>query len=323
MLNSWGTRIQPATWWLVGFAFAISAAAQHSLVVLGAIALVSVGLIYVFRQPAPWAQSLRFYLWLAAVIVIVRIGFRIVFSYAGAGELSPDQIALNLPPLDFELGALGSLHLLGPLTWATLNAALVDGLRLAAIILSVGMANTLANPRKLLKSTPGALYEVATAISVAINLAPQLIDSLHRVRRARLLRGRSQRVSAFAGTVIPVLEETIDRSLNLAASMDARGFGRRGSQTKLQRGLARGASVVSIVLELVGSYLLLATVGMTAIAIALIAVGLALTIVALRLSSLGSVRTRFKPQVFGVADFALVGIALLVLLASLLGWWPL
>ena len=319
MLKEWGMRIQPATWWLIGFAFAISAAAVHSIVLLFFISAVAVALILAFRQPAPWAQSLRFYLWLAALVVIVRIGFRVIFSYADPS----DAVIINLPPLGIELGALGSIHLLGPLTMPTLQAALVDGMRLAAIILSVGMANTLANPRKLLKATPGALYEVATAISVAINLAPQLIDSLHRVRRARLLRGRSQRVSAFTGTVIPVLEETIERSLNLAASMDARGFGRRGQQTKLQRGLARGASVASIVFELVGCYLLLATVGMTGIAVALIAIGVALTIVALRLSSLGSVRTRFKPQRFGWIDWLLVALASTLVAASLLGWWSL
>lgn len=200
----------------------------------------------------------------------------------------------------------------GAVSSSTLQAATLDGMRLAAIVLSIALANTLANPRKLLKSTPAALYEVATAISVAINLAPQLIESLQRVRRARLLRGKSSRVGALAGTVIPVLEDTLERSLSLAASMDARGFGRRGRLTKTASAAIRGVSLVSLVLFAVGSYLLLTNPEVTTPALLVLGIAVSLVVYVVALSSAKNVRTRYKKQKYTMADY------LLWLLASVL-----
>ena len=75
---------------------------------------------------------------------------------------------------------------------------------------------------------PGALYEVGTAVVVALSVAPQLVESVLRVRRARRLRGGRQRgLRAVRGIAMPVLVDALDRSLALAAAMDSRGYGRR------------------------------------------------------------------------------------------------
>ncbi len=96
------------------------------------------------------------------------------------------------------------------------------------MIVCVGAANALANPKRLLKAVPGALYEVGTAVTVALTVAPQLVESVQRVRRARRLRaGRTRGPRAVKGIVVPVLEDAMDRSLRLAAAMDSRGYGRR------------------------------------------------------------------------------------------------
>ena len=96
----------------------------------------------------------------------------------------------------------------------------------------VGAANALANPKRLLKSMPPALYEIGTAIVVAVALLPQLADSLRRVRAARQLRGvPGGRVGGLRGIVVPVMEDALERSMSLAAGMDARGYGRAGGST--------------------------------------------------------------------------------------------
>ena len=66
---------------------------------------------------------------------------------------------------------------------------LYDGLRLATIVICVGAANSLANPKRLLRSVPPALYEIGTALVVAVTVLPQLADSVRRVRAAQRLRG--------------------------------------------------------------------------------------------------------------------------------------
>lgn len=80
------------------------------------------------------------------------------------------------------------IQLGGPVSLeATLSAA-TDGLRLACLLCCIGAANTLANPKRALRVLPGALYELGVAVTVSMSVAPQLVESVQRVARARRLR---------------------------------------------------------------------------------------------------------------------------------------
>ncbi len=69
----------------------------------------------------------------------------------------------------------------------------LDGLRLGTLICCIGAANALANPKRALRVLPGALYELGMAVVVSISVAPQLVESVQRVSRARRLRaGRNK-----------------------------------------------------------------------------------------------------------------------------------
>ncbi|MCX8529769.1 MAG: energy-coupling factor transporter transmembrane component T [Rhodoluna sp.] len=294
------SAFHPATWWFVGLAMATIASLQaHWFAELLVIAVAIVFMLS-FRENAPWSKSVRFYLWLGAFVVGVRLLFRIIFNSGSTDSPS----ALSLVELN-----IGGVRLLGQVSWLTIEAAATDGLRLAAIIISIGMANTLANPKRLLKSTPGALYEVATAMTVAINLAPQLIESLQRVRKARTLRGRSKGISALNSIVIPALEDTIEQSLGLAASMDARGFGRRGSLTKAQTMATRALSLGGLLLVAFATYFLLATSSQL-VAIILLVLGIGSLAITIRIASARNLRTRYRRQKPGPKDFALVALAI-------------
>ena len=126
-------------------------------------------------------------------------------------------VLLDLPEVPLPGWALG-VHLLGPVTRESLLFALYDGLRLGTIVICVGAANSLANPKRLLRSMPAALYEIGTALVVAVSILPQLADSLRRVRAAQRLRGGdTRRVGRLRRLVVPVLEDALERSLALAA----------------------------------------------------------------------------------------------------------
>ena len=113
-------------------------------------------------------------------------------------------------------------------------AAVYDGLRLATLLLCVGAANTLANPKRLLQSMPAALHEIGVAVTVALSVAPQLIESGQRVRRARRLRGEpGRRFHVVREVALPVMTDALDRSLLLAAAMDARGYGRTARRASI------------------------------------------------------------------------------------------
>ena len=91
-------------------------------------------------------------------------------------------------------------------------------------------------PKRLLRSVPLALYEIGTALVVAVTVLPQFADSVRRVRAAQSLRagetGRVGRLRRFLGAGA---EDALERSLALAAGMDARGYGRATGLTPARR----------------------------------------------------------------------------------------
>ncbi len=234
-------------------------------------------------------------------------------------ESDPVDPILNFPSIVINISNSATLNLFGPVSSFSLQAALTDGLRLATIVLSVGMANTLANPRRLLKSTPGVLYEIATAISISVNLAPQLITSISRVRKARSLRGQSKGVKAIPGIVIPVLEDTLDQSMALAASMSARGFGRKGRQTSLTLNLIRLAGLAAITFISLGIFLLLVTPETRLLDLSLIIAGLVGAFLYIKMSSLGSLKTRYRKEPFRSGDFIWLTTSVILVLSFIVG----
>lgn len=304
-------KTNPLTWWLAGLSLAVVASLTGNVLILIGICVASLLTIRLCRDESPWAQSISFYIKLAAIVITLRVLFRIIFNL---GSSTKDALFI-LPSLDIDFGFGNALKLFGPISQEAFTLALADGFRLAAIILAVGMANSLANPRKLLKSTPGALYEIATAISIAINLAPQLIASLGRVRRARSLRGQSKGIKAITGIVIPVLEDTIDQSMGLAASMAARGFGRKGNRTNFQIIGARLLAFLAISLIVTGSALLLFSPGQKVIQLTVLFVGLVAAGFSVKLSSARATITRYRkePWRLGDAVILLVSVSLMAL----------
>ena len=306
----------PLTWWLLAVIMAIVAGVSQNALIQILVCAAALFAILIFREEAPWSRSVKFYLFLAGFVVIARVLFRIVFNI----QNPEDTTALDLPGFSINLGFGPPVELFGAVGIQALTGGATDGLRLAAIILSIGMASSLANPRTLLKSTPSALYEIASAISVAINLAPQMISSLQRVQKARSLRGRSKGLGSMAGTVIPVLEDAIDSSLALAASMDSRGFGRRGSLSKSLVLGARLSSLMAVGALSVGSFALL--VGQTqTLGWVLIAIGIIASIASIRINSKSQIRTRFEPVKLQFFDALILSLSALLLIAAILGWF--
>jgi energy-coupling factor transport system permease protein len=303
----------PAAWWLwaLGVAAAVSATTNPVLVGL---AVASVCVVVVARRSdAPWALSFRLYLVVAGVVVLLRVVFRVVFG--GAFVAPGDHVVLDLPRVPLPDWTSG-LSLLGPVTAESLQAGFSDGLRLAALIVCVGAANTLADPRRLLAGLPSALYEVGSAVVIALSMFPQLAESVQRVHRARALRGDPGRgVSALRRVLVPVLEDAFERSLHLAASMDARGYGRTGSQTPGAHRVSGALMVLGLLGLCVGSYGLLDADAPRVLATPMLLTGLLLSVAGVWAAGRRVARTRYRPDRWSPAAAALASTGVLAAVA--------
>jgi energy-coupling factor transport system permease protein len=226
-------NLHPIAWWIwaLGLATAVSATTNPLLLVL-VLGVLSV-VVANRRSEAPWARAFKYYLYLALIVIAIRVVFRSIFG----GDIDPTtmHVIVTLPQVPLPSWMAG-VQLGGAVTVEGALSALYDGLRLGTMLACVGAANTLANPKRALRVLPGALYELGVAIVVALSVAPQLIESVQRVRRARKLRGAATSGRHALRTIaIPVLEDALERSLKLAAGMDSRGYGRTGTATHRSR----------------------------------------------------------------------------------------
>jgi energy-coupling factor transport system permease protein len=279
--------LHPGAWWAWALALAVAASRTTNPLLLGLIIAVAGFVVANRRSDAPWALAFRLYVYVGALIVVSRVLFRILVGGEDGGH-----VLFTLPRIPLVAG----LSLLGPTSAEELLGGLYDGLRLATMVVCVGAANALANPKRLLKAVPGALYEVGTAVTVALTVAPQLVESVQRVRRARRLRaGRTRGLRAVKGIVIPVLEDAMDRSLRLAAAMDSRGYGRRGELSRGLRLLIGGCVLAGLVGVCVGVYGVLDGTS-SWLGVPLLAAGLAVAVVGFVLGGRRVRRTAYRPD---------------------------
>jgi energy-coupling factor transport system permease protein len=113
-----------------------------------------------------------------------------------------------------------------------------------------------------------------------------------------------------------VLEDTIDQSMGLAASMSARGFGRKGDRSNFQVIGARLLAFAAICLIITGAALLLFSPEQQSVHLVLIAIGLVAAAISIRLSSARATITRYRKEPWRVGDLVILGFsAILVFLA--------
>jgi energy-coupling factor transport system permease protein len=205
----------------------------------------------------------------------------------------------------------------GELTLEGLAGAVYAGLQLATMLACVGAANALANPRRLLRAVPGALYEVGVAVVVALSFSPQLVEGVSRVRAARRLRGRPHRgVRGLRGVAMPVLEGALERSVDLAAAMDARGFGRTNGAGRHTSG---ALTLVGLLGVCAGLYGLLDAGSPVALGLPLLAAGTVVAGAGLAVGGRRATRSRYRPDRWAGPEWLVGGSGLAAAAAALLG----
>jgi energy-coupling factor transport system permease protein len=281
---------------------ATAASRTTNVLLLGLVVAVTGYVVAARRTDAPWARSYGAFLRLGLVVLAVRVVFAVVLGSPIPGT----HVLFTLPEVPLPHWAQG-VRIGGRVTAEGLVFALRDGLKLATLLVCVGAANALANPARLLKSLPGALYEAGVAVVVAMTFAPHLVADVARLRAARRLRGRADRgVRAVLQVGLPVLEGALERSVALAAAMDARGYGRTAQVRPGVRRATAALTLGGLLGVCAGTYALLSASG-GRYGLPVLLIGLAAAMAGLRLGGRRSVRTRYRPDRWAARAWLVAG----------------
>lgn len=204
-------------------------------------------------------HSLAWTTWIAAIVVILTltrnpfyaaltIGMIALVHWRCLAPADDERHPLALSPLRFGLIVMTTASIFNMAmvhvgvtvlftlpTWIplfggawTLEALVygaLNGLALAGLFAGFTVINRVVPVRSLLRLTPRAFYPVAVVVSIAITFVPTTLQQIQQVREAQAVRGHRLRgLRSWLPLIVPLLEGGMERSLQLAEAMVARGF---------------------------------------------------------------------------------------------------
>ncbi|WP_408996239.1 energy-coupling factor transporter transmembrane component T, partial [Streptomyces caniscabiei] len=294
--------VHPLAWWVWALGLGTAASRTTNPLLLALLVAVAGYVVATHRTDAPWARSYTAFVKLGLVVLGVRLVFAVVLGSPVPGT----HTLFTLPEVPLPAWAQG-IRLGGRVTAEGFLFALYDGLRLATLLICVGAANALADPARLLKSLPGALYEAGVAVVVAMTFAPHLVADVQRLRAARRLRGRPDRgLRGLLHVGLPVLEGALERSVALAAAMDARGYGRTAEVPAPVRRTTAALTLGGLLGVCAGTYGVLTAEG-GGYGLPVLLAGVTAALAGLRLGGRRSPRTRYRPDAWGARAWLVAG----------------
>ncbi|CAB4657193.1 MAG: hypothetical protein F2704_02315 [Actinobacteria bacterium] len=212
--------LHPLTWWIWTFSLVIALArANSSILAIVLLAIVSF-VVWQKADATPWGRSFHWALRMGLLVFLIRLFTGVLISVG-----APGKVLFTLPKMPLPNFMVG-IRIGGEVTLERISATAHQGLILGVIIALLGAASSLTSPHRILRLIPIMVYEFGIIVVIATTVLPQLVAGIARVRQARLLRGHNVKgLSQWPAMVIPVLEDSLSRSLDLAAAMDSRGYG--------------------------------------------------------------------------------------------------
>jgi energy-coupling factor transport system permease protein len=151
---------------------------------------------------------------LIAVTIVASSAALLNFVSAHLG----DTVLLSLPA---NVPGIG-----GPYTLEALAFGATGGLTIAAAILAVAPFSLLLESHDIVDAMPEALARSGAVIAASLNLVPEVGATFVQVSEAQRMRGwRPRGPRSWAEVVVPVVLTSVESSMQLAESMEARGFG--------------------------------------------------------------------------------------------------
>ncbi|HIQ01339.1 MAG TPA: ATP-binding cassette domain-containing protein, partial [Anaerolineales bacterium] len=114
----------------------------------------------------------------------------------------------------------------GPLTLEAALWGLTNGLALAALLTLFLTLNSAVSSHELARLAPPFLHEAGLVASIALTFVPQTLRALREIRDAQAVRGHRVRGPRDSlPLLLPLLITGLEKAVQLAEAMEARGYG--------------------------------------------------------------------------------------------------
>jgi energy-coupling factor transporter transmembrane protein EcfT len=219
--------VHPLVWWLWALLLAAFVIRTNNTLIATAVACALTLVVLKLKSKSYWSGAFALSAKLALSIIAIRIAIAILI-----GVPMPGTVLFQIPEIRLPSWMVG-IRIGGPVTSQRLSTAVTEALMIATLILLCGAASSLASPHRLIRSLPKAMFNLGVTLSVATSVLPQTVKSVARIQRAKRLRGQNIRgLRAWRGIALPLLEESLERALDLATAMESRGYGYHGKTSK-------------------------------------------------------------------------------------------
>jgi energy-coupling factor transport system permease protein len=273
----------------------------------------------------PWYLGLVF-LW---VVVSEAVAKRQPLLGRSAPIWSPLRFALVVIPLAALLNAL-TVHvgatiifrlpqswplLGGPFTLEALLFGALNGLALTILFGAFAVVNRMLSLRAIIQLIPRTYYPVAIVAAIAITFVPVTLQQWQQIREAQAVRGHKfSDARSWLALWLPLLTSGMERALQLAEAMTARGF----AGGAVSHSLVQQSALVGGLAAILGGVLLYTVWGRWLLGLLLMVGGAALVLWILAAAGRQHPHTRYRPMPWRVQDWVVVGGALVTALAFLL-----
>ena len=210
------------TWlaWLAA-AFGATVLAPNPLY-LCLIFLAATQVFLAWRGDSPLARSFGLFVRAGAYVCASYV----LFSVITVGGARGDTVLATLPALRLPAW-LGGVVLGGPITAEALAWGFTRGLAIWALMVIFGAFNALVDHHRLLRLAPPSLFHAGLAVTIAVAFVPALLRSIGEIGQAQRARGhRFGGPRSWPPLVAPLLAGSLEKSVQLAEALDARGYGR-------------------------------------------------------------------------------------------------
>ena len=219
--------VHPLVWWLWALLLAAFVIRTNNTLIATAVACALTLVVLKLKSKSYWSGAFALSAKLALSIIAIRIAIAILI-----GVPMPGTVLFQIPEIRLPSWMVG-IRIGGPVTSQRLSTAVTEALMIATLILLCGAASSLASPHRLIRSLPKAMFNLGVTLSVATSVLPQTVKSVARIQSAKRLRGQNIRgLRAWRGIALPLLEESLERALDLATAMESRGYGYHGKTSK-------------------------------------------------------------------------------------------